>query len=288
MNDTIAPQMVFAPAFSCSKANTRFESSRTRFNRIPNLKDAGIPINVPPKWGNAHCRLILRSDTNNCLSVKAQINCFTAFPKLTVAYIQFLGAAGTVTGSKHLINTSTSTGGKAGLQVLIDCGLFQGKKEWRSRNWEDTPVPAREIDAVILTHAHLDHCGWIPRLVREGFNGPIFATPSTIDLCGVVLPDSGHLQEEEANFHNQKGSSRHQPALPLYTREDADRCLQRFEPIEFGETRQVSRELSFRFVHAGHILGSAMVEVFLSEQGITRKFLFTGDIGRVRLNDETP
>jgi metallo-beta-lactamase family protein len=205
-----------------------------------------------------------------------------------VAYLQFLGAAGTVTGSKHLINTSNGTGGKDGLQVLIDCGLFQGKKEWRSRNWEDTPVPAREIDAVILTHAHLDHCGWIPRLVREGFNGPIFATPPTIDLCGVVLPDSGHLQEEEANFHNKKGSSRHQPALPLYTREDADRSLQRFEPMQFGETRQISRELSFRFVHAGHILGSAMVEVFLSENGLTRKFLFTGDIGRVPLNADMP
>ncbi len=101
-------------------------------------------------------------------------------------YIQFLGAAGTVTGAKHLINTGYDSSGKQGFQVLIDCGLFQGQKEWRERNWLDTPVPAREIDAVILTHAHLDHCGWIPRLVKEGFHGAIYATPPTIDLCSVV------------------------------------------------------------------------------------------------------
>jgi Cft2 family RNA processing exonuclease len=102
-----------------------------------------------------------------------------------------------VTGSKHLINTGD-------LQVLVDCGLFQGKKEWRERNWQDTPIPAREIDAVILTHAHLDHCGWIPRLYKAGYRGKVYATPATIDLCGVILPDSGHLQEEEADFHNRQ------------------------------------------------------------------------------------
>src|SRR5215467_15998882 len=112
----------------------------------------------------------------------------------SLAYLQFLGAAGTVTGSKHLINTSAVNDGKNGIQVLIDCGLFQGQKEWRARNWNDMPIPAREIDAAILTHAHLDHCGWIPRLVKEGFRGKIYATPPTIDLCSVVLPDSGHLQ----------------------------------------------------------------------------------------------
>ena len=108
-------------------------------------------------------------------------------------YIQFLGAAGTVTGSKHLINTAHDSSSKHGFQILIDCGLFQGQKEWRERNWQDTPVAAREIDAVVLTHAHLDHCGWIPRLAKEGFRGPIYATQPTIDLCSVVLPDSGHL-----------------------------------------------------------------------------------------------
>ena len=205
-----------------------------------------------------------------------------------MAYLQFLGAAGTVTGSKHLINTHHHSDGKEGMQVLIDCGLFQGPKEWRERNWQDTPVPAREIDAVILTHAHLDHCGWIPRLVKEGFQGPIYATQPTIDLCSVVLPDSGHLQEEEARFHNQKRSSRHDPALPLYTLQEAEDCLKLFEPVPFSESRQLSPELAFRFVHAGHILGSSMVEVFLSVNTAPRKFLFTGDIGRVHLLPSCP
>jgi metallo-beta-lactamase family protein len=144
-----------------------------------------------------------------------------------LAYIQFLGAAGTVTGSKHLINTSPDGGGKNGLQTLIDCGMFQGPKEWRDRNWQDSPVPAREIDAVVLTHAHLDHCGWIPRLVKQGFRGPIYATSSTIDLCGIILPDSGHLQEEDAAFYNKTKSSKHNPALPLYTFVE----LQKFELV---------------------------------------------------------
>jgi metallo-beta-lactamase family protein len=198
-----------------------------------------------------------------------------------VAYLQFLGAAGTVTGSKHLINTSDNSDGRQGFQVLIDCGLFQGKKEWRSRNWQELPVPSSEIDAVILTHAHLDHSGWIPRLVREGFHGAIYATPPTIDLCSVMLPDSGHLQEEEAHFHNKKGTSKHRPALPLYTLQEAEDCLKLFKPVEFGESKQLSNELAFRFVHAGHILGSSMVELFFSAEGKPRKFLFTGDIGRV-------
>ena len=137
-----------------------------------------------------------------------------------MAYIQFLGAAGTVTGSKHLINTGDPSR-KNGFRVLIDCGLFQGPKEWRERNWRDTPVSAKEIDAVILTHAHLDHCGWIPRLVKEGFRGPIYASSPTIDLCGIILPDSGHLQEEDAAFYNKTRKSKHTPALPLYTFEEA-------------------------------------------------------------------
>ena len=182
-----------------------------------------------------------------------------------MAYLQFLGAAGTVTGSKHLINTRDDSSHQPGMQVLVDCGLFQGQKEWRSRNWEDIPVPARDIDAVILTHAHLDHCGWIPRLAKEGFNGPIYATPPTIDLCSVILSDSGHLQEEEARFHNQKKSSKHHPALPLYTLQDAEDCMRLFRPISFHETTQISPGLGFRFVHAGHILGSSMVELFLED-----------------------
>lgn len=205
-----------------------------------------------------------------------------------MSYIQFLGAAGTVTGSKHLINTSYDGEGKRGFQFLVDCGLFQGQKEWRERNWQDTPIPARDIDAVILTHAHLDHCGWIPRLVKEGFRGPIYATPATIDLCGVVLPDSGHLQEEDADFYNKKNKSKHNPALPLYTLEEAENCLQYFHAVQFGETKQLSPEVSFRFVHAAHILGSSMAEVTLTLNGQAKRMLFTGDIGRVRDTTTAP
>ncbi len=207
-------------------------------------------------------------------------------------YIQFLGAAGTVTGSKHLINTSRDTTGKSGLQVLVDCGLFQGKKEWRERNWQNLPLSAGDIECLILTHAHLDHCGWIPRLVKQGFHGPIYATSATIDLCGIILPDSGHLQEEDAAFHNQHQTSKHNPALPLYTLEEAQTCLQYFQPVAFGEVQQISPEMSFRFVHAAHILGSSMVEITLAREagrgpGPTR-MLFTGDIGRVRDQNVAP
>jgi metallo-beta-lactamase family protein len=205
-----------------------------------------------------------------------------------LAYIQFLGAAGTVTGSKHLINTSFDGDGKKGIQVLVDCGLFQGQKEWRERNWQQLPIPANQIDAVILTHAHLDHCGWIPRLVKEGFKGPIFATAATIDLCGIILPDSGHLQEEDAAFYNKIKKSKHSPALPLYTLEEAQDCLKSFQVARVGETQQLSPELSFRFVRAAHILGSCMAEITLRADGHTRQLLFTGDIGRVRNHSIAP
>jgi metallo-beta-lactamase family protein len=205
-----------------------------------------------------------------------------------LAYIQFLGAAGTVTGSKHLINTCAEYAGRSCFQALVDCGMFQGQKEWRERNWQDTPIPAREIDAVILTHAHLDHSGWIPRLVKQGFRGSIYATPSTIDLCGILLPDSGHLQEEDANFYNRHNRSKHKPALPLYTLEEAQESLRYFKPVQYGETKVLCPELSFRFVRAAHILGSSMVEVTLKSNGQTRQLLFTGDIGRVRELKPTP
>jgi metallo-beta-lactamase family protein len=205
-----------------------------------------------------------------------------------LAYIQFLGAAGTVTGSKHLINTTSDASGNNGRQVLVDCGLFQGPKEWRERNWQDPPVPAQKIDAVILTHAHLDHCGWIPRLVKAGFRGPILATPPTIDLCGILLPDSGHLQEEDAAFYNKIRKSKHDPALPLYTFEEAQDSLQYFRPVTFEERINLFPEISFRFVRAAHILGSAMAEVTLTVKGQNRRLLFTGDIGRVRDRDIAP
>ena len=204
-----------------------------------------------------------------------------------MAYIQFLGAAGTVTGSKHLINLSGDPAGK-GLQVLVDCGLFQGQKEWRERNWQPSSVAPSQIEAVILTHAHLDHSGWLPRLVKEGFRGAIYATPATIDLCGVLLPDSGHLQEEDANFHNQHKSSKHQPALPLYTEQDAQQCMQYFKPVEFGQSVQLTPEFSFRFSRAAHILGSSFAEIATNLNGATRALLFTGDIGRVRDSQIAP
>ena len=204
-----------------------------------------------------------------------------------MAYIQFLGAAGTVTGSKHLINTGDLSG-KNGFQLLIDCGLFQGPKEWRERNWRNPPILAKEIDAVILTHAHLDHCGWIPRLVKEGFHGPIYATPPTIDLCGIILPDSGHLQEEDAKFYNKVKKSKHDPALPLYSFDEAEDSLHYFKPVHVGDTVKLSPEISFRFVPAAHILGSCMAEVSLTIDGQTRRLLFTGDIGRVRDHKVAP
>ena len=201
-------------------------------------------------------------------------------------YIQFLGAAGVVTGSKNLIHVDGD--GARPLQVLVDCGLFQGQKEWRERNWQDLPVPANTIDAVILTHAHLDHSGWIPRLVKQGFHGPIYATAPTIELCSILLPASGHLQEEDAAFYNKTNASKHHPALPLYTMEDAQQCMTLFRPVEFDQLKQLSSQFSFRFVRAAHILGSSMSEITLNSGTAARKLLFTGDIGRVRDSEVAP
>ncbi len=193
-------------------------------------------------------------------------------------YIQFLGAAGTVTGSKHLVNVDHNDGDDgSGLQFLIDCGLFQGPKEWR-----ELPFAARELEAVILTHAHLDHSGWLPRLVRSGFRGAIYATAPTVDLCSILLPDSGHLQEEDAAFHNRHKTSKHKPALPLYTFAEAQQVQQYFQTVAFGEVKQLRPGVSFQFFHAAHILGSSMVRLTLDVEGRTRTLIFTGDIGRVR------
>src|SRR4051794_13293412 len=141
--------------------------------------------------------------------------------------LTFLGAAGTVTGSKHLLDTGSH-------RVLVDCGLFQGLKELRLRNWEPFPISPAEIHAVILTHAHLDHCGYLPRLVANGFAGKVFCTPGTKELCGLVLPDSAHIQEEDARDANRHGYSKHDPALPLYTTADAERALSRLQPVGYN------------------------------------------------------
>lgn len=183
--------------------------------------------------------------------------------------LTFLGGVGTVTGSKYLLEAD-------GLKILVDCGLFQGYKQLRLRNWAPLPVKPGDIDAVILTHAHLDHSGYLPLLVRNGFKGPVVCTAATRDLCAILLPDSGFLQEKDAEFANRHGFSKHRPALPLYTRKDAEISLARFRPVDFAEKLELFETLSVRFLGAGHILGAATVEL---EWG-RRKIVFSGDIGR--------
>jgi metallo-beta-lactamase family protein len=183
--------------------------------------------------------------------------------------LAFLGAAGTVTGSKTLVSHE-------GKQVLVDCGLFQGYKNLRSMNWEEFPFDPKQLDAVVLTHAHLDHAGALPLLVKRGYRGPVFATPSTIDVCRVLLPDSGRIQEEDADYANRRQFSKHQPALPLYTEADADRALHRLEPLPSGNSRELAAGIALRFRRAGHILGASSVELTTANSTV----LFSGDLGR--------
>lgn len=191
-----------------------------------------------------------------------------------MATLRFLGAAGTVTGSKFLIEAN-------GKRLLIDAGLFQGKKELRLRNWQPLPVRPQDIDAAVLTHAHIDHSGYLPVLVRDGFSGPVLATHATKDLCGLMLPDSGRLQEEEAATANALGYSKHAPARPLYTEADANLALRRLDSIPYGERRELLPGIAVTFRPAGHILGSATVQVELHEPGRpAQRVLFSGDLGR--------
>lgn len=183
--------------------------------------------------------------------------------------ITFLGGANTVTGSKYLVRHGKQS-------LLVDCGLFQGYKQLRLRNWSPLPVAPNQIDAVLLTHAHLDHSGYLPLLAREGFDGPVYATRGTRDLCGILLPDSGHIQEEDAAFANRHGFSKHAPALPLYTRKDALDCLSLIRPMHFGQLFQPLPGWRATFSHAGHILGAA--SLLLEVAG--RRILFSGDLGR--------
>jgi metallo-beta-lactamase family protein len=184
--------------------------------------------------------------------------------------VTFLGAAGTVTGSRYLVEAGSR-------RLLVDCGLFQGVKVLRRRNWAAPPVEPASLDAVLLTHAHLDHSGYLPALVRQGFHGPIYATPPTIDLCGILLPDAGRLQEEDAEYANRKGFSRHRPALPLYTEEDARRVLPLFRPLE-PDTQPDLNGISVDVRSAGHILGA----VSLRLEADRGRVLFSGDLGGSR------
>lgn len=188
-----------------------------------------------------------------------------------MATLTFLGAARTVTGSKYLLEVD-------GQRVLFDCGLFQGLKDLRLRNWAPLPVPPETIDCVVLTHAHIDHSGWLPRLVSQGFNGPVHCTAGTADLCSLVLPDAAHLQEEDAKFANMRGYSKHHPALPLYTEADAAETLSRLRPSPFGKRISILKGIEIEFVNTGHLLGSAYVRVTRSDGG--NGLLFGGDLGR--------
>jgi metallo-beta-lactamase family protein len=190
-----------------------------------------------------------------------------------MASIRFLGAAGTVTGSRFLVEHGAA-------RVLVDAGLFQGAKALRLRNREPWPVPPSSIDAVVLTHAHIDHTGALPGLSRGGFRGAVHCTSATRDLLELLLPDSGRLQEEEARYANRKGYSKHAPnAAPLYTERDALEVLPRLAPLSYGERRTVSPGVAIRFRRAGHILGSALVEMTL-EGPKPLRLLFSGDLGR--------
>ena len=193
--------------------------------------------------------------------------------------LTFLGAAGTVTGSKHLLELGDR-------RVLVDCGLFQGLKDLRLRNWQPLPIDPGSIDAVVLTHAHLDHCGYLPRLVDGGFRGRIFCTPATKDLCSLVLPDSAHIQEEDAREANRHGFTKHQPALPLYTSADAARALNHLQPVGYerpvplwdGAAHEPGTCVAptVEFINAGHLLGSAYARIRVGD----RTIVFGGDLGR--------
>lgn len=190
-----------------------------------------------------------------------------------MAGITFHGAVGTVTGSRHQLDID-------GTNLLIDCGSFQGVKEVRARNWEPFPINASDIDRLVLTHAHIDHSGHIPRLCKEGFSGPIHCTHATRDLCDILLRDSAHIQEEDARHANEKGYTKHDPALPLYTVADAETAMSQFSPIHYGENLHIDDTIRIKLRDAGHILGAALVDIKTGAGDKARKIVFSGDIGR--------
>lgn len=183
--------------------------------------------------------------------------------------ITFLGAAETVTGSRYLVQSD-------GTRILVDCGLFQGWKRLRMRNWESLPFPPSSLDAVVLTHAHIDHSGYLPRLSKAGYAGPVYCTGGTSDLLAILLPDSGHLQEEDAKRANRYGYSKHRPALPLYTQQDAKNSLRQLRAQPFHEWFEVAAGVRARYSRAGHIVGSACLRLQVGDTTIA----FTGDVGR--------
>ena len=183
--------------------------------------------------------------------------------------LHFFGASGTVTGSRYLLQSREQ-------KLLIDCGLFQGYKQLRSRNWDRLPFDPRTVGAVVLTHAHIDHSGFLPALVRAGFRGRIYCSEGTHELCKILLPDSAHLQEEDARFANRHGLSKHKPALPLYTREDAQACLEQFSPVVRDETFEPLASFNVTLRSAGHILGACFARVAADGVSVT----FSGDLGR--------
>ena len=194
--------------------------------------------------------------------------------------LTFLGATGTVTGSKYLLEVGR-------LRILVDCGLFQGLKQLRLKNWAKLPIDPASVDVVILTHAHIDHTGYLPLFVRNGFAGKVYCTYGTRDLCEILLPDSAHLQEEEAKFANKYGFSKHQPALPLYTRDDALKALSLLSPVDFEQEVDLGDGVTFTMTPNGHILGSAFVRIADGKKSI----VFSGDIGRPQhllMNAPTP
>lgn len=201
-----------------------------------------------------------------------------------MATLHFLGATRTVTGSKFVLETD-------GYRAMVDCGLFQGLKQLRLRNWEPLPLEPGSIGSVILTHAHVDHTGYLPRLVRSGFSGPVYGSPGTVDLARILLPDSGKLQEEDARLANRLGFSKHAPALPLYTEKDARAALKLCRTVKYGERINLTSSLSFELVCSGHILGSTFVSFTINEDSGPVRVLFTGDLGSYDapiINDPEP
>ncbi len=187
--------------------------------------------------------------------------------------LTFYGATGTVTGSRYLLDIDNN-------KLLIDCGLFQGPKENRLRNWDPFPVKPSTIDRVLLTHAHVDHTGYLPRLCLNGFAGIVHSTHATRDLCNLLLRDSAHLQEEDAFWANKKGFSKHHPALPLFTLEDAEKALTQFVPNHYGDDIFIQDDVRVKFRDAGHILGSAWIDIKRINGTNSKKILFSGDLGR--------